>query len=128
MNPSAESSQPDEKVIVQRQKDGKIVAYNTVLDYVYCPAIYKHMPLYTWIQTYQKVKIKIATKKSQTSDNESESDDELDIVSDRLATAIREKEHPTCVTKKVLPDKEQSDEDTDVDNSDMDDGDELDVM
>src|SRR6201987_2870563 len=131
-NPSSDSSQTDEKVIVQRQKDGKLVAYNTVLDYVYRPSIYKPIPLYTWIQTCQKVKIKIAKKKPQTSDNESDSDDELDIVSDGPTTTVLEKKY---MPENVLPNKEQSDEEADLDESDVhdsdeddSDSDELDIM
>jgi hypothetical protein len=54
---NGETEQPSEKVVIQKNKAGQLVAYNGVFDYIYRPLTYSHFSLYTWIQTSQKCKI-----------------------------------------------------------------------
>jgi len=80
---------PDKMVVVK--KDGSIVGFSSVMDYMYRPRILEDMTLYDWMRLYQKQKCKPSEfKKMSTNastdtdwvDEPGSSDDELDVISD----------------------------------------------
>ncbi|KDR67901.1 hypothetical protein GALMADRAFT_42495, partial [Galerina marginata CBS 339.88] len=62
-----------EKLVIQKDKDGKYIGFSAVHDYIYRPKIFENKTLYEWISESKKCKATVETE---------ESEDELNIYSD----------------------------------------------
>ena len=81
-----EDAAPDQVLITK--KNGEIVSFSAVLDYVYRPTIFSDVTLFDWIRLYEKEKSKPANLEGQNAGNVNTeriddigSDDELDVIS-----------------------------------------------
>ena len=117
-----EDNSKSEKVVVQRNKAGKYVAYSAVFDYIYRPLSYSHLSLYTWIQTSQKSKIPKEKLKRSTVTSGSESILADDVASDDELNLAGGSDDAINETPSQSDVEHASDDDTDNDR------DELDVM
>ncbi|KDR64971.1 hypothetical protein GALMADRAFT_46308, partial [Galerina marginata CBS 339.88] len=64
----------EEKLVIQKNKDGKYIGFSTVHDYMYRPKIFENITLYEWVQKSSRFKAPSSVKHDKIT-----SEDELDL-------------------------------------------------